>query len=192
MSVPYIIIYLSNVIWLPIPFRQLRTDFFSFFLFYAILSALSLFDIVFLIHPAYIYFGFGFFLIISLYNFKKTSRYIFFLSSILAISVVLPFFISVETITLILILQHSIIFFIILKRTIIYSINQGKLNLFHFILLLFEISVVMRFFVVVGNLKTGIIFFYLTAAFSILIGIFFLFYNVKNSPEFSMAHKDIS
>ena len=49
----------------------------------------------------------------------------------------------------------------------------------------------MRFVVVAGNIKTGIIFFYLTAAFSILIGVFFLYYNVENSPKFSMAGKNI-
>jgi len=48
-----------------------------------------------------------------------------------------------------------------------------------------------RFIVVAGNLKTGIIFFYLTAAFGILIGIFFLFYNEKNSPKLRLVKEDM-
>src|SRR3990172_8270644 len=166
MSISHFIIYSGNIIWLLIPFRQLRTSFFFFFLIYALSCAVFLFDTILLIHPAYIYLVVGFFLILS-------------------------FLISVGIITIILILQHVIIFFIILKRIVVYSSEQGKLNLFHFVLLMFEISAIMRFVVVAGNIRTGIIFFYLTAAFSILIGIFFLFYNVENSPKFSMAGKNI-
>ena len=191
MSISHFIIYSGNIIWLLIPFRQLRTSFFFFFLIYALSCAVFLFDTILLIHPAYIYLGVGFFLIISLYNFRKIPNYKFFLLGILTISIILPFLISVGIITIILILQHVIIFFIILKRIVVYSSEQGKLNLFHFVLLMFEISAIMRFVVVAGNIRTGIIFFYLTAAFSILIGIFFLFYNVENSPKFSMAGKNI-
>ena len=191
MIIPVFIGFIGDTIWLLIPFRQVRTSFFFFFLIYAISSAVSLVDNILLVHPAYFYLGQGFFLIISLYNLKKIPHYKFFLLGILIISIILPFLISIGIITVILILQHVIIFFIILKRIVVYSNVQGKLNLFHFIVLLFEISAIMRFIVVAGDIRTGIIFFYLTAAFSILIGIFFLFYNVENSPKFSLAGKDI-
>ena len=191
MSIPLLIGFIGNLIWLVIPFRQVRTSFFFFFLIYGISSAIMLIDSFILIHPAYIYLGQGFFLIVSLYDLGKIPNYKFFFPGVLLTSIILPLVISVGIITIILILQHVIIFFIILKRIIVYSNENDKLNLFHFVLLMFEISAIMRFVVVAGNIRTGIIFFYLTAAFSILIGVFFLYYNVENSPKFSMAGKDI-
>ncbi len=189
MAIPLFIGYAGNIIWLLIPFRQLRTEYFFFFLIYSVTSVFFLFNLH--IHPAHFYLGQGVFLIISLYNFKKIPFYKFVLFCLLIILIILTYVISIKTITLCLIIENSLIFFIILKRIVLYSFQYEKLNLFNFVLLLFMISVIMRFVVVAGNIKTGIIFFYLTAAFSILIGIFFLFYNEKNSPKFSMASKDI-
>jgi hypothetical protein len=79
-----------------------------------------------------------------------------------------------------------IIFTIILKKVVIYINQYLKLNFFHFLLLLLEITMATRFYVVIENIRTGIIFFYISSAFGIIIGIFFLFYNEKNSPAFSL------
>ncbi len=191
MTIPILIGNITSIVWLIIPFRQIRTKFFFFFLIYGISSALMLLNDILLIHPAYFYLVLDFFLIISLFNFKKFPNYVLFLIGVLIISIILPFLLSIRIITVCLIIQHAVIFFIILKRTILYSYREEKLNLFQFVLLLYEITLVTRFLVVLHNIKTSIIFFYLTAAFGILIGIFFLFYNVENSPKFSIASKDI-
>jgi hypothetical protein len=181
-----IISYILNPIWILIPLRQRRTRYFYFFLVYAISCILLLLDRIFLIHPAYLYLGVGFFLIISLYDFKKIPHFKLLLIGVLIVSVILPFLLSIEIITFCLIIEHVIIFVIILKHTVVYISSQEKLNLFHFVLLLYEISAITRFIVVMGDIKTGVIFFYITAAFGILIGIFFLFYNEKNSPKISL------
>jgi hypothetical protein len=47
-------------------------------------------------------------------------------------------------------------------------------------------TLILRFIVVLEDINTGIIFFYITAAFGILLGIFFLFFNENNSPRFSL------
>lgn len=192
MSVPYFISTVGNIAWLFIPLRQKGTTYFYYFLVLAISCVFSFIDRFFLIHPARIYLGVFFFLIISLFNFKKIPNYVLFLIGVLIISIILPFLLSIRIITVCLIIQHAIIFFIILKRTILYSYREERINLFQFILLLYEITLVTRFMVVLHNIKTSIIYFYLTAAFGILIGIFFLFYNVENSPEFRLTSKDIA
>jgi hypothetical protein len=138
-----------------------------------------LLDYILLIHPAYFYLGAGFFLIISLLDFKKIPQYKFILPAVLVISIVLTFLISVKTITIILIIQHVIILVIILQKTIMYISEFKNLNIFHFILLLYEITIITRFIVV----HESVIFFYISAAFGIFIGIFFLIYNEKNSPK---------
>ncbi len=192
MNIPLIISVLGEVPWLIIPFRQAKTNYFLYFLIYAINSAFMFMVMGYIlpIHPAYLYLGLNFFLIVSLFDFKKIPHYLLFLTGVLIVSIILPFLISIRIITLCLVIQHAVIFFIILKRTIIYSYHEGKLNLFQFVLLLYEITIVTRFLVVLHNIKTNIIYFYLTGAFSILISIFFLFYNVENSPKIRMTSKD--
>jgi hypothetical protein len=191
MIIPIIISYVANVIWLGVPLRQIRNNYFFYFLLFSFSSAFSLLDHFIPLHPAYFYLGVSFFLIISLFNFKKFPHYILFLIGVLIISIILPFLLSITAITICLIIQHAVIFFIILKRTILYSYREEKLNLFQFVLLLYEITLVTRFLVILHNVRTSLVFFYLTGAFGILIGIFFLFYNEKNSPKLSMASKDI-
>ena len=186
MIVGYVVGLIGNIVWLLIPFRQIRTNYFYFFLVLAVYSAFFLLDHILLIHPAKVYFGQGLFLIISLYNFRKIPYYIPFLLIILIISIILPIWLSIETIIPFLVVEHVIFFFIILKRTVLYSYQFKKLNIFHFVLLLFGITAITRFIVVLNNLRTGVIFFYITAAFGIFIGIFFLFYNENNSPEISL------
>jgi hypothetical protein len=154
---------------------------------------------LFLINPLKFYFGQGLFLIISLYDFRKIPYYIPVLLLLLIVSTIIPVFIPIEFvaefvlfsfiakhIVAFLVAEHVIIFFIILKRTVLYSFDFKKLNIFHFVLLFFEITAILRFIIVLENSKADIIYFYLMVALGILIGIFFLFYNEKNSPEISL------
>lgn len=187
MIIAQIIAYLVSAVWFLIPIKQIRTNYFFYFTVYAISSGLSLFNEILLIHPAKIYLAQGFLLIFSLYDFKKTPHYLFIIVVILTASILLTFIISAEVIIFILIIQHAFIFFLVLKKAILYSTQFEKLNLFHFVILLFEISVITRFLVIIGDIKTGIIYFYLTAAFGILIGIYFLFFNENNSFKFSLS-----
>jgi hypothetical protein len=191
--IAYIVSYSLIVIWVLIPFRQKNTTYFYYFLVYA-LSSLLLLAInlliqfkIYPVHPAYIYLGQGFFLIVSLYRFQKIPHYVTYLSFLLIFSIAMLFFLSIDTIVIILIVTHIVIFLLILKNTILYIQQTEKLNLFHFLILLFEISAIARFIVIIANLKTGYLYFVLTAALGILIGIFFLFYNEKNSPKLNLS-----
>ena len=187
MEIAKLIAHLTSAIWLFIPLRQRGTKYFYYFLINAISSAVLLINSFNLFHPAYLYLGQGFFLIISLFDFKKLPNYIFILLGILGVSILLPFLISIKIIPPLLIIEHIIIFLIILKKTLQYFAQFEKLVLFHFVLLLFVISLITRFYVIIQNIRTGIIFFYLTTALGILIGIYFLFYNEKNSFKISLS-----
>jgi hypothetical protein len=186
MTIAHLVGFIADIVWLFIPIRQLRTNYFLFFLVNAITAAIIFIDQLLLIHPANFYLGQGIFLILSLYKLERKPSHILIIAVAFVISVSLPFFLSIHTITLILILEHMIIFTIILKKVVIYINQYLKLNFFHFLLLLLEITMATRFYVVIENIRTGIIFFYISSAFGIIIGIFFLFYNEKNSPAFSL------
>ncbi len=187
MIIPYIISIAGNTIWALTPFKQAKTNYFYFFLVNAITSCLSLLDFIFLIHPAKIYVGKDLFLIIALFEFKKIPHYKYFILGVFALSILLPLIISVQILIYLLIVENIVIFFLILKKTILYSALTEKLNLFHFILLLLELSTITRYIVVVVDIKTGVIFYYLTAAFGILIGIYFLIFNENNSFKFALT-----
>ncbi|MFA7229111.1 MAG: hypothetical protein WC061_08750 [Melioribacteraceae bacterium] len=57
---------------------------------------------------------------------------------------------------------------------------NGGLNIFHLFLLLEEISIFLKFFVLLFELKTEMAFFITTTAFEILIALFFSFYREDN------------
>jgi hypothetical protein len=112
--------------------------------------------------------------------------YPLFLLLVLFTGIFLPFFLTIPQITIILILQHLAAVIIVLKRAIQYSAENEKLKLFHFVFLLSELSTAIKFYLVTVNVKTGVFYFFLTTAFGVLIGIYFLFYNEKNTYEVSI------
>ena len=66
MTIPHLIPFIIALVWILIPFKQVKTKYFLFFLIYAATAIFLLIDFFLLIHPAKIYLGQGFFLIISL------------------------------------------------------------------------------------------------------------------------------
>lgn len=188
MAISHLIGVTADLVWSLVPLRHIKTKYFFYFLIYAIAAIFSLIDWFILLHPAYFYLGVGFFLIISLFNVKKIPNHIFFLAGVLIVSIILPFLLSIKTITYLLIIQHVTIFVIILKRSMLFISKNQKINLFHFVLLLYEITLVSRFIVVLQDVRTSVIFFYISTAFGIFIGIYFLFYNEKNSYKFPLKY----
>jgi len=77
-------------------------------------------------------------------------------------------------------LIHSILFFLFMLRTLSFVAVNGGLNIFHLFLLLEEISIFLKFFVLLFELKTEMAFFITTTAFEILIALFFSFYREDN------------
>lgn len=182
MIFAYIIGIVSSTIWLLIPLRQLKTNYFYYFLTYAIPASLTLINAFFPIDSRRFLPGLGLLTIISLFNFKKIPNYQLFLSGIVAISIYTAFIIQPLGIIIVSIVEHVIILLIILKKAILFTNSTKKINYFHILLILFEVSVITRFIPLIG--EKGLIFFYITAALGIFIGIFFLIYNEETSPQY--------
>ena len=176
------ITYLSSIVWLCIPIRQYKTRFFLFFL------LLGLFDPVFI--SAYYLFknditilyllGSSLLLQTVLFNFNAGSKSIITIS-LFIVCLIFAFYFPTKVVILQLII-HTLIFFSFLKIfTISYS-DTRKLSLFFLILLSYEFSLLLKFFIHLTEFEVGVMYFHLTTVFQILIGIFFLFINEKNSP----------
>ena len=174
------IIYLSSVVWILIPIRQYKTRFFLFFLLLGLydpvfISAFYLFNID--VSPLYLL-GTCLLPYAVLFNVKVRTKY-FITIFLFIICGIVVFFFPTKIIILQLMI-HLLIFFSFLKTfTISYS-DIRKLSVFFLILLSYEFSLLLKFYLT--DFELGIMYFHLTTVFQILIGIFFLFINEKNSP----------
>ena len=182
MEIIKYITYLSSIVWLFIPIRQYKTRFFLFFL------LLALYDPVFI--SAYYLFkvdisvlyllGSCLLLYAVLFNIKAKTKYIITIFIFIVITIV-AFYIPTKVVIVQLII-HLLIFFSFLKIfTISYS-DTRKLSVFFLILLSYEFSLLLKFFIYLTEFEMGMMYFHLTTVFQILIGLFFLFINEKNSP----------
>lgn len=186
MSLISYIVYLNIFIWLLIPIRQYKTRFFPFFLVLGILDVLSL-GLFYLFNVNLIItylFGTCVLLYIALFEFGKRLKF-----SLLIFFIIISTLIANYSITESEVIQfviHFIIIIAFLKILILYFASNHKILLFHLILIAYEFSLILKFFVYYREVELGPVYYYVTTAFEILIGLFFIFVNEKNSPQLNI------
>ncbi len=182
MVIPYILLVVSIVIWIFIPFRQFRGNYFVFFLILATLDPLTVFIRALIsIHPLRIYSICSIFLIFSLFDRKSFKKRIPLIFTIILINTLIALFSSFQFLQIDLFLLNIIIEFFILERTVLFIQEKKYINLFHLVLNLYMLTLIIKYFVIMIDVKTGINYFYVTSSFEILIGVYFLLANEKNS-----------
>lgn len=176
------IAYTSIFIWVLIPIRQFRTRFFLFFLILGLLDLSSLILLYVFNSKAEIFYLIG--TAILLYPFLTDLKnvYRFGVVAVLIVSAFIIFYYTNINPILFQMVIHIAILIYFLKVLILYYGLNRKILLFHLFLLAYEFSLILKFFVYWHEFNLGLIYFYLTTIFQILIGIFFLFINEKNSP----------
>lgn len=182
MEIIKFITYSATLIWLLVPIKQYGTKFFYFFL------VLGLFDPITI--TLYKFFSFkslelylvGSILLIytALFDVTKATR--FFLMGIFAVASMIVVVYFPANVTIIHILIHLIILIQFLKILMKHFSENRSLLWFHTILVTYETSLLLKFFIYVAEAETGPIYFYVTTLIQIFIGLFFLFVNEKNSP----------
>jgi hypothetical protein len=180
------IAYLNSIVWLIIPIRQFKTGFFLFFLVLGLLDLLAfttfyttklnieflyLFGTVILLYPA-------------LFEMKKEYK-LGLLSFFLIMAFIVVFYFPGSSIILQIVI-HSIIFISFLRILVLYYSENRKLLVFHLVLVLYEFSLLLKFFVFLSEARVGPAYYYVTTAFQIIIGIIFLFINELNSSKLSV------
>jgi hypothetical protein len=76
-------------------------------------------------------------------------------------------------------------FLIILQLLISFSnefLLKQRINIYLSVLIFYEITIILKYAAVGCNYSLGIYFYYLTSVFGMLICLFFIFYNLQNSP----------
>ena len=187
MVIAYIIFFLSILTWLLVPFRQFKSKYFIFFLILAFLDPLVMIShLLFPVDPFRIYTIFIFLNALSLLNFNWIKKNLLFIIPIFILDILLAVYFRIPDLTIVLILLHLIILIIILRVAVVDLYKKNLINMFNFILCIYEISIIMKFMIVLTDAKTGATFFFLTSAFEILIGFYFILYNGKNSPKIKL------
>lgn len=187
MIIPYIVVFLSILIWFFPPIRQYKTEYFLFFLILALADPVMQLLIKLLSFPVTrTNLIITYLLILSLIDRNKLKKnwiiVLLFFSVLLALALNL----SLEEVYRVKIVLSSIILFIILKDSLLYFNKKQTINLFYLVLIFYEITIIIKFIFVASRTHAGIVYFYTTSFFEIFIGLFFCFFNKKNSPNFKL------
>ena len=182
MYLAKILIYISILIWLLPPFRQLKGGYFLYFLILGYSDPLALLLLKFIkLNANYTHLIVAFLLAISILYYAKNLNVKW--GIILFLFLILSLFINIREIR-----YFSIISFhgLILSQLLILSIKEfyqeSKINLYYFVLLVYELATIFKYIAFVYNYTSGVYYFYLSAAFEMLICIYFIFFNFQNSP----------
>lgn len=188
MTFTYIIIYTSILVWTLPPFKQYKGCYFYFFL---VLASGGLLSIVV---SSIVHFGLlklydiiSFLLLLSLYKQQQIKKNWYWFFIMLLILLFMNKYSDDKLIRFSIIALHIIIFYIILKNAAIDYNTNNMFNIGYFILLLYEITVLLKFYLAIANIHTGAIFFYLMTAFESFIAIFFTIYKVEKAPSIKLA-----
>ena len=87
-----------------------------------------------------------------------------------------------------LIYNYLLVFFYFSLIIIKYFYTKEKLILFHFALLFYEMTIVLKFIFLLINLKTGIFDFYVTTFLQIIIALYFC-WDVEEKPKIVLMEK---
>ncbi len=177
---------ISTFIWVFVPIRQFRTRFFLFFL------VLGLMDIVYFLLILSVrinslsYYSIGIIILLysALINVKQNNRII-----VTAISMSIGIVIILMLPSQALIFQmaiHLIIFIFFIKILVVYFSENRKLLLFHIMLVIYEFSLLLKFFVYYQEVGVGPVYYSVTTTIEVIIGISFLFINELNSPKLTV------
>lgn len=175
------LLYFSILVWLFIPLRQFKTRYFWLFLALAMTDPLSIilarsFHLV--LSHFYVPFSILYLFIVmdfSKISFKKISF------SLLVITLGIISFIRYWEYSLIFIIVVLLLVLILLiKNSFEFVIEKGSINIFHIVLVFYQMLSVLKFFSIINYFSTGIWFFFLSNILQTLIGIFFLIYREDN------------
>lgn len=177
-----ILVFISTVVWLFTPIRQFKTRYFWLFLALALTDPLSIilgrsFNLVL----GQFYVPFSILYLFAIMDFSKiTFKKIAF--SLIVISLGIISFIRYWEYSQIFILVVLLLILILLvKNSFEFVIEKGSINIFHIVLVFYQMLNVLKFFSLINYFSTGIWFFFFSSILQIFIGIFFLIYSEDNS-----------
>ena len=192
MIIPYIVAIFSILIWLFPPVRQYKTEYFLFFLILAVADPVMLLLTKFLLFQVTrTNLIITYLLILSLLNRNRVKKNWIIALIFLLVLLTAAIDLTLEDVYRIKIILSSIILFIILKDSLLDFNKKHTIQLFYLVFILYEITIIIKFIFAATRTHTGTVYFYTTGFFEIFIGLFFCFFNKKNSPSFKLIKEPI-
>ena len=180
MSVERIIIYISTFFWLFPPFRQFKGRYFYYFLILALSDPFALFNYSFIGLPHYFIHSIaGLLLLYSFDSIVYVKKYL--LANIIFILSFFLFLFLLNNLLYVILTLHLLILYRFIRLSLLNTYRNNELNIFLCTLVFYEISVVVKTIVFISGTNLGVIFFYLTLSFQILVAIFFTVFREESS-----------
>ena len=182
-----IISTLSTIFWLFPPLRQYKGKYFFYFLILALEDIVAYFLIIALKYNyLQVYNIVNILLLCSLIDKKIIKKYWYMIVFTTLLFLEINSLPNYKIIISSMIVIHLIILYIFFKTTAIEYNKRNYLNTGHFVLILYEITILLKFLILLGSFAKGEVFFYLTTAFEIMVAIFFTVYKVEESPAIKL------
>lgn len=184
MAIARLIIYLSTFVWIFPPLRQFRGRFFYYFLIIALTDPAAV-----ALHylrlgwsmPLFVLFSAG--LLLSLPQQKRYLKLPYLIPALI-LYIASVYFLQVSDLIILIGIIHIMIVYVLFKYTVNYVYRNGKVQLFHLLLLTYEISMLLKFINLIFELHAGIINYNFISGFQIILGILFCFIK-EESPKLS-------
>ena len=182
MRLSLVLLCISMIVWIFPAIRQYRGNFFYYFLILAVTDPVgqlwyfftgpSSFTYVYCINSLLLYYS------IDLKNQSILGNWVSKLTSLLIIVIALLLNTNYH---LIIIVLHIIILFKFIKLISVKLFNENELNLFYLVLILYELTIIVKMSIIIIHTEIGSIFFQITLAFEMLIAVFFMIFREDNS-----------
>jgi hypothetical protein len=182
MLLAKIILSISIILWLLPPFRQIKGGYFLFFLLLGYSDPLAEFmRWAFKLNSNYVHSVIALLICYTVLYYNKNLNYKWVVPLLLIL--LFSFSLGNKEIRILTFIGFQLIIFaqILITTTKEIYLKQ-RINIYFSVLLVYELSVILRYIALVNNYASGIYFFYLTGVFEMFICLFFIFNNLENSP----------
>ena len=178
--------YIVPAIFLLIPVRQYKGEYFYYFLFTGLDDTVTSFIVRnFLNNDSNsFYISFGLLTLLYLISKEKFKKYIFLYGAIFIVVSIIDWneLLPVYDIYLTAVI-HLIIFILLFQRLIVGYILDRKFSLFLFLIIFCELTTISKFITIISGVSDSYVFFYTTTVVESLIGLIFIVFR-EDDPWF--------
>lgn len=189
----YILAWVENVVWILPVFRQFSGKYRNFFVVMSvtglITNLISMYGPRYLVNYSEIFMSFV--LLISLLSSEqlKSFKYpIILLGAGIVYSLIMNHPMNIEI--LVMIVLHLLILAVFLRTFIFTAFLNNRFDIFVLVLIMYELSLLIRFFYAATNTSLGQYYYFISTLFEILLGIFFII-TKDDSPWAGIAFKGV-
>ncbi len=188
MHLATVVVYVSSIVWIFPIFRQYNTRMFYFFLVLGLSDPINIFSLWALnTKPGFVHSIAALLLFYSL-NFRDNQKLKMSHTDILVGILFLSLAFFLNELFYLTFLIHLLILSRIIQIIVVDIHKKSELNIFYLVLIFYEISIVMNLFILLSRTERGMLLFFITLTFQILIAIFFTIFK-ENNPRLLLKLK---